>query len=502
MAGQQIFIEETIRALKKATSREDNASDSDESIVQTTNRGNKLKRKAKYVQEGKLNNPNGPQAYKRKVEHNGYTREIISRNPMRFDEDGDELEDEEISDNAEIDEEDPYSGIVIEDLLGPLTSVADLPKHPSLSIPYTSPAIAELAQNAAEMVRRENATLWRMKQMFTQLRGDEIWAPCGIFEAEGDRLMFARSQDMDARRASTGRRTDLVESVGKDVATMGTANKVASTSNTTRDPDNDMDLDSTNQVVVNGPDVKNDILGESVAMQDRSQANGHVEGQENNADLHAKHDNLGSPSGLQAETEHRIHEDHHSIEANALATVENGTAIATASASITEELPDAQAGEEGDEEGTTSSEPLSHRMTTRAQAKAPLSKDPSSPTASEETWIHPIFLVPASALPDKDFGLPDFEADETRKLLMLYVQKQEEVVRGAQTLYKGLLQANRMKNDVFKWSKAEGHLGEMSDGEDWYDKEEWKLDDDLVKGREEEEDETNLPGKKTRQRRQ
>ncbi|KAL9078246.1 MAG: hypothetical protein Q9157_002826 [Trypethelium eluteriae] len=461
-----------------------------------------MKRKAKYVQEGKLNNPNGPQAYKRKVEHNGYTREIISRNPMRFDEDGDELEDEEISDNAEIDEEDPYSGIVIEDLLGPLTSVADLPKHPSLSIPYTSPAIAELAQNAAEMVRRENATLWRMKQMFTQLRGDEIWAPCGIFEAEGDRLMFARSQDMNAGRTSSSRRTDLLDSFGKDVAAVGTGSKLASSLTAARGPGNSMNPDSTNQSAINGTDVKNGVLGESIASQDVSPANGHVAGEGNNADLLDKHSNPSSLNDPQAETEHRIQGDHPSTGANASVGLENGTIPATNSASATEELPDAQAGDEGEEEGTTSSEPLSHRMTTRAQAKAPLSKDPSSPTASEETWIHPIFSVPASALPDRDFGLPDFEADETRKLLMLYVQKQEEVVRGAQTLYKGLLRANRMKNDVFKWSKAEGHLGEMSDGEDWYDKEEWKLDDDLVKGREEEEDETNLPGKKTRQRRQ
>jgi hypothetical protein len=87
-------------------------------------------------------------------------------------------------------------------------------------------------------------------------------------------------------------------------------------------------------------------------------------------------------------------------------------------------------------------------------------------------------------------------------LLMAYVQKQEEVSRATADLYQGLLQADRMRQDVFKWSKAEGHLGEMSDGEDWYDNEEWDLDQDLVKGRDEEDDETAVAGKKsTRQRR-
>lgn len=40
-------------------------SDSEHSIDQTTNRGNKLKKRAKYVREGRLAMPNGPQAYKK-----------------------------------------------------------------------------------------------------------------------------------------------------------------------------------------------------------------------------------------------------------------------------------------------------------------------------------------------------------------------------------------------------------------------------------------------------
>jgi len=83
----------------------------------------------------------------------------------------------------------------------------------------------------------------------------------------------------------------------------------------------------------------------------------------------------------------------------------------------------------------------------------------------------------------------------------MWVQKQEEVVRGVERLYGGLLMADRMQKVVIKWCKAEGHIGEMSDGEDWYDKEEWGLEEDLKKGQLEEEDETANQGKKTRGRR-
>ncbi len=41
------------------------ASDSEESVQQITNRSNKLKKKAKFVHEGQLGLPNGPQVYKK-----------------------------------------------------------------------------------------------------------------------------------------------------------------------------------------------------------------------------------------------------------------------------------------------------------------------------------------------------------------------------------------------------------------------------------------------------
>lgn len=156
--------------------------------------------------------------------------------------------------------------------------------------------------------------------------------------------------------------------------------------------------------------------------------------------------------------------------------------------------------------GEDPSQPPPHRMTTRAQAQAASEKSTSSRTRSNSVAssvppsIHPLFLIPQHAHPDRDFGLSPNEAEEMRRTVMLYVQKQEEICRGAEKLYYGLLKADRMRKTVFKWCKAEGHVGEMSDGEDWYDKEEWGLDEDLRKGHDEEEEDANQ-GKKTRARR-
>jgi hypothetical protein len=156
-------------------------------------------------------------------------------------------------------------------------------------------------------------------------------------------------------------------------------------------------------------------------------------------------------------------------------------------------------------------EPAPRRMRTRAQAQAASENTASSrarsisPDSGEEMFISPYFLAPPKSHPDRDLGLPQHEADDIRRLLQLYIQKQEEVCRGVQKVYDGLMRADRYRQQVMKWAKAEGHVGvnrDMSDGEDWYDKEEWGLDEDLKKGQDEEEEDAATTAKKTRTRRQ
>ena len=169
---------------------------------------------------------------------------------------------------------------------------------------------------------------------------------------------------------------------------------------------------------------------------------------------------------------------------------------------VATENSEREAGQDVAEEAEGSTSPP--RRITRAQAqadKAPASPRSESLRESGSPQLHPLFLLPAETKPDADLGLPPLEAIETRQLLSLYVQKQEEVCRASQRLYEGLLQADRQRKEVLKWCKAEGHVGEMSDGEDWYDKEEWGLQEDLRKGHAEEEEDTIVQGKKTRGRR-
>lgn len=140
-----------------------------------------------------------------------------------------------------------------------------------------------------------------------------------------------------------------------------------------------------------------------------------------------------------------------------------------------------------------------HGLGTHSNHNGSRAASPSAASAGDPL-IHPIFLAPKPAHPDRDVGLPEQEAEDVRRLLQLYVQKQEEVCRGTEKLYHGLLKADRMRKTVLEWTKAEAHVGEMSDGEDWYDKEEWGLTEDLKKGQDEEEEDTTQTQKKTRNR--
>ncbi len=56
-----------------------------------------------------------------KTEHAGYQRYILNRNPQRLDEDGEELEYDEVDEEADaaVAEENPYSGIKLESQSSP-----------------------------------------------------------------------------------------------------------------------------------------------------------------------------------------------------------------------------------------------------------------------------------------------------------------------------------------------------------------------------------------------
>ena len=404
-------------------------------------------------------------------------------------------------------------------LLAPLTSASSLPDHPSMSIPYTSSTLSDMVQKASDMVQRERRTLSNAKILLAKLRGDETWVTPGrmetsydasIFETKGIyEMILANAPIAHSRRSSPstlgGRTNEELPAPTKSPAmeTDGVAaDDVHDLVPLAASPDISQTVEPNTLASV-------DLPGEEDRADDVHLLNGTNMSPEKkvpSADVDATIGHSGSNPNPQAPGSAR---DNGNLEARIRPGQEdkdNSDVLPSIESRQSGDLPMQEDNkEEGkmDEEmkGGSNTPP---RRITRAQAQAD-KVTASTRSASPAEWvappIHPLFILPPAVKPEYDFGLPADEAQETRLMLTLYVQKQEEVCRSARKLYEGLLQADRQRKDVLQWCKAEGHLGEMSDGEDWYDKEEWGLDTDLKKGHVEEEEDTTVQGKKTRGRR-
>lgn len=376
------------------------------------------------------------------------------------------------------------------EILAPLTSLTKLPNHPTLSRPFTSKALTELVAQGRDLMHKENAALWKVRPLLTRLQGDHTWAPCGMMTEPSNFDLF--SEDYVPRfhgrpaQASTVRSTGTPTISGgpaEDGATgNGEASKPAENKNSPNNqepapteggPDESQDPDNVSSDKPAGPvseeQSKSTVLDATNREKDESEAqtNGQTSNETNN-------ENERRPSRA-------------------------GQTTTAAAAAVTEaQEADVEMAEAPEAEAGTGkpSNPGSYHSGSRALSM--------NPDMTDDLFIHPLFLAPRSALPARDQGLPEPEADDVRRLLQLYVQKQEEVCRGTTNLYMGLLKADRCRKTVLKWSKAEAHCGDrrdMSDGEDWYDKEEWGLVEDLKKGQDEEEEDTAQTQKKTRNRR-
>ncbi|KAF2842390.1 hypothetical protein M501DRAFT_998675 [Patellaria atrata CBS 101060] len=471
MAATQALIAETITAMKRAVQRADESSESDDQIYYPTNRANKLKRKARYVQQGRLDNGAGPKSYKRKIGHANYERYIIHRNPPRYDVDGEivDLDDNDIdSDALSEQDENPWAGIKIENTLAPLTSLTQLATHPSWSAPYQSRALKTMIEECRENLYREQNALWRAKELLTKFRGDETWAPVGIFATEYDELLL---RNTIPARATASSATQSIQNGEQQLLEWDPSRSGADGLRTPPHNLNRANRDVDGLVM---EDVQNSQLSAGTSPQITS----------NGVPV--------SSEGMKIENPTTNGESHNGM------TDSIGVHSHNLDAPPRDNLPSPP------EEDDTSSQANSHRMTTRRRARGPSNpaSTTSSPAPTSETVpsVHPFFAFPTHLLTDRSLGLQPHIADQMRQILLLYVQKQDEVVRGAKELLDGLLAADRKRKEVLKWSKAEAHVGTMKDGEDWYDKEEWGLTEDLVKGKEEEE-EVEVPGKKTRQRR-
>lgn len=170
--------------------------------------------------------------------------------------------------------------------------------------------------------------------------------------------------------------------------------------------------------------------------------------------------------------------------------------------------PDGADGSNGDAENNSADPSPPYRMSTRSTNAA---------AATPPTALDP-FLVPPRHSVDRTFGIPPTEAEETLRLLLAASQRQDEVLRGLNSIREMLMKANHMKKMVWRWTRSmegyrnhaiskgapddaeEDEWGELTDGEDYFDMEEWNVDKPLLKGVEEEAEE-EVAGKKTRGRR-
>jgi len=423
-----------------------------------------------------------------------------------------------------------------------------------MSVPYLSPTLSDMAQHANEMLQRERQTLCNAKRTLTNLRGDEAWVPCGMLETDYDDAIFDIKKVYDDilstpflnglgshvghifangnvdpvldPRTLNGSKTtlDFGPTAGRfDNEIGGTPNTLGekqessilpgkldhaqqSTVSVSKSKGKEMNGHSDMELmnIVNGQsehtgdpepvddgdksfeDDVVDLVGPGVSIIGDDPSSGSEKHQTENESSSLK---LGHSAQKMAGDQ-----THHSLRNRPV----NGD-----HPNVVEVQDDEDRNEHMECQDV--SQPAPRRMRTRAQAQAASEPTASSRTESPDSWtpppIHRLFLIPDSAKPDPHFALSHQQADETRRLLTVYVQKQEEVCRGAEKLYEGLLRADRQRQTVLKWCKAEGHIGEMSDGEDWYDKEEWGLEEDLRKGQAEEEEDAGVQGKKTRGRR-
>ncbi|KAK4453999.1 hypothetical protein QBC34DRAFT_393984 [Podospora aff. communis PSN243] len=455
---QQALIAETVIAFRKALKRKAYESDSDSSIEHNTNRGHKLKKRARFVKQGRLASSSGPAAYREIAEHAGFRRAIINENPPLIDEDGYEIDsgdDEERVQEAiaAAEDENPYASIHLEHLLAPLTAVTDLPTHPTLSRPFTSKALTELVRQCCTLMHKENAALWKVKPLLTKLIGDNTWAPCGMMIEPTDMELFTDSERFIRRP---------VRSLTKPGAAGETSNVAAAAVDAGKQRED-------------GSGEQPQVDGEPAAQTDNGKGK-----EKEPIDVEKPPDTNGGTGG-----DGYFADSNRQVNGNPPPRPEGGPE------------PNGPTQMDGDVEMTEAQDagPAAQNGASRAHS--------AGVESVGEPFIHPFFLAPKSARPDRDLALPDYEAEDLRRLLQLYVQKQEEVCRGTKKLYEGLLKADRYRKTVWQWSKAEAHCGpnrDMSDGEDWYDKEEWGLTEDLKKGEDEVEEDTTQTQKKTRNR--
>jgi hypothetical protein len=345
-----------------------------------------------------------------------------------------------------------------------------------------------------EKLRRERALLSRAHNLHRLFLGDSVWMSCGAVESKEDPFIF-RPRHAEASHQQH-------QNSGSQIAN-GHAEKLDNGDNTQTEAVSS----NRNEQHTSGDDVE--MTEAPVSETDKNAENLELKQEDVLSSLKdvSRHSEAGDPDSTAREN--------NVSENGKIDKKDQGPNTAQSSPQALDAegddtvMQDASESKSHENNEDTSSPEPPRRMTTRAQANASTSNEneattsssryPSPDAATQLSTVHPMFLTSDNIRPDKDFGLPPNEAEDTRRLLWSYIQKQEETVRGFTYMLNSLLRADHLKEDVFDWCKAEGHIGEMSDGEDWYDREKWGLaeGEDLKKGADDDEVETAVVEERT-----
>jgi hypothetical protein len=346
-----------------------------------------------------------------------------------------------------------------------------------------------MVKSAEEKLQQERANLWRAKNLNRQFIGDRSWMPCEAVESVDDWDIFGpkpkplEQKDGRKRKRECGQDESNHQLNGSDALPNG--------ENGQPHVDSLTPLQNGELVAENG--LHDGDTGS------REPPNKEGNGSNNATDTEMKGaersrsanggESFPQPVGI---LEGKLQDNLHTTE-------ENGQIKKT-------DMIDGE--DEAEQTSEAASPPPPSRRITRALAATnnsnaatpPVSPTPTLTDSSTSSLyqVDPLFLLPTyvssilgrtASTSTLATGLPLEEAIETRKLLTVYIQKQEESVRGYENVLAKLIKAKRMRDEVLEMCIAEGHVGEMSDGEDWIDYQRWNLKPgELKKGRDEDDD--------------
>ncbi len=340
-----------------------------------------------------------------------------------------------------------------------------------------------MVKTTEEKLMHEKVNLWRAKHLHRQLIGDESWMPCSAVETKGDWDLF-EPRPKAAEEQSKKRKRDPDPPTQKGRAQQGGTEE-----------------NGTKEDKVTADAQKHVATGEDLAQSEPENDEAAAKAQAH--DLTIPQDT--SPAGdVEMEDAGPMINGFHNKSTSQNDPSHRQTPPNAGDMAQPEADGEPPTTEPIETTSTTSSPkvtppPPTRRITRALAAEANPASDAASLNSSPSPTIStmtssllepdPIFLLPSHLHRTRPpLRLPIDEILDTMKLLTMYIQKQEETIRSTEAVLMKLFKAKHMRDRVFEWCKAEGHVGEWSDGEDWIDAEYWgEREEDLKKGKDEEE---------------